>query len=865
MMLSPSLRPWRAGAALWLLLLAGAQAQTVAPLAMPRVTHPGAGQTIYILMPDRFANGDPANDTGHIPGGPEDHGFDPTRIGYYHGGDFAGLIGKLDYIQGLNVTTVWTTPPYKNNPVQDGSAGYHGYWPVDFLSVDPHLGTNADYRSFLQQAHARSLRVYLDIVVNHTGDIIKYAGGKFTYVNTQTAPARDAAGSPYDERAVAYNGLGSDAFPALSAERSFAYTPVVPAGLEHVKNPAWLNDVTLYHNRGNSTFQGESATRGDFVGLDDVMTEHPRVVRGFIDVFNQWAEWGVDGFRIDTMRHANAAFWQAFNPALRAKARALGRPDFIQFGEVMNEAGDVAYLSEFSTGTMPVDSTTDFAFAGAARKFVSQGGPAATLGDFFARDDYYTDHDSNVHASITLLGNYDIGRWGYFLLQDNPGATPAQLADLVRLGHGLMYFSRGMPVLHYGDEQGMLGAFGNDQHARETMFATQAAEYRNARLLGTSRTGADDKFDPTHPFYRLFAQLGQLRRAHAALRTGAMIIRPTAEPGLFAFSRIERGEHVEYLAAFNNSRSATLTANIPTSQPAGATFTVLFDSASAPDSPPSGSPRPPGAGASESQEKSPTSAATDPRSEIAGYPTAPLTADATGAVRVTLAPLSFALWRATRPLATPATAPTIALVTPASGAELTFTAREVDDLVFPSRRELRAEVSNTDGLAEVTFALTRTSRPGQFELLGTDDAPPYRIFWTPPADLAPGEKLEFIATVNDLRGHTAAAKVTDITVAPAKGSTVQFGIAHAQSPTFTTQPPASLALAAGAELKLSAAASGSGELEYQWYRDGEILPGATAATYVVPHAATADNGRYRVAVHNLAGTTLSAETVVTIK
>jgi len=830
MMLSPSLRPWRTGAALWLLLLACAHAQTVAPVVMPRVTHPGAGQTIYILMPDRFANGDPSNDTGHLPGGTEDHGFDPTRIGYYHGGDFTGLIGKLDYIQGLNVTTVWTTPPYKNNPVQDGSAGYHGYWPVDFLNVDPHLGTNADYRHFLQQSHARGLRVYLDIVVNHTGDIIQYAGGKFGYIDTKTSPARDASGSPYDERAAAYNGLGADTFPALSAERSFAYTPVVPAGLEHVKNPAWLNDVTLYHNRGNSTFQGESATRGDFVGLDDVMTEHPRVVRGFIDIFSQWAEWGVDGFRIDTMRHANAAFWQAFNPALRAKARALGRPDFIQFGEVMNEAGDVAYLSEFSTGTMPVDSTTDFAFAGAARKFVSQGGPAATLADFFARDDYYTDHDSNVHASITLLGNYDLGRWGYFLSQDNPGAAPAQLADLVRLGHGLMYFSRGMPVLHYGDEQGMIGVHGNDQHARETMFATQAAEYRQARLLGTSRTGADDKFDPTHPFYRLFAQLGQLRREHAALRTGAMIVRPTAEPGLFAFSRIERSEHVEYLAAFNNSRTATLEASIATSQPAGAQFAALFDS------------------------RTPDRAAP-----------ATLTTDAHGAVHISLAPLQFALWRATAPLAAPATAPTIALVTPANGAELTFNSREVDDLVFPSRRELRAEVSHSDGLAEVTFTLTRASRPGQFELLGTDDAPPYRVFWTPPADLAPDEKLEFIATVNDLRGHTAAAHVTDITVAPAKGATVQFGIAHAQSPTFTAQPPTSLTLAAGAELKLSAAASGSGDLEYQWYRDGELLTGATSATYRVPQATPAHRGRYRIAVHNLAGTTLSTETVVRIR
>ncbi|MES1194734.1 MAG: alpha-amylase family glycosyl hydrolase, partial [Opitutus sp.] len=468
------------------------------------------------------------------------------------------------------------------------------------------------------------------------------------------------------------------------------------------------------------------------------MTEHPRVVRGFIDVFTSWLDRGVDGFRIDTMRHVNAGFWQAFNPALREAARRHGRADFIQFGEVMNEVGDVAYLSEFSTGTMPVDALTDFGFAAAARKFISQGGPGAALGDFFARDDYYTDHDSNAQANVTLLGNYDIGRWGYFLQKDNPGATSEQIAELVRLGHGLMYFSRGMPVLHYGDEAGMVGRGGWDQQAREDMFPSQTPAYRDAPLLATTRTGADDKFAPAHPFYRLFAKLGRLRAEHAALRTGAMLPRPAGEKAVFAFSRLDRHERVEYVAAFNNSRTATLTVTVPTSQPAGASLSRLFDSRTPED-----------AGAEA------------------------ITADPTGAVRVTLAPLQFALWRAAAPLPVPTQAPTVTLVTPAANEALAFTAREVDDLVFPSRREIRADVAGGDGFAEVTFALTRASRPGEYELLGVDDTPPYRIFWSPPADLAPAERLEFIATVNDLRGHTAASRVANVTVAPGP---VAFGI-----------------------------------------------------------------------------------------
>jgi glycosidase/predicted alpha/beta superfamily hydrolase len=810
-------------------LLAGltARAESAPVVSVPRFTHPGAGQTIYLFMPDRFANGSKDNDTGHLPGGPDDTGFDPTRISHYHGGDFIGATQKLDYILGLGTTAIWTTPPFKNNPMQSGTAGYHGYWIIDFLNVDPHLGTNEEYREFLRQSHARGLRVYLDIVVNHTGDVIKYRGDKYTYIDKAAVPYRDDDGKPFDERAVAYNGLNDPAaFPKLSAGRSFPSVPVVPPGMEHAKNPDWLNDVTLYHNRGNSTFQGESAVLGDFFGLDDVMTEHPRVVQGFIDLFSQWGEWGVDGFRIDTMRHVNTAFWQAFNPAIRAKARALGRPDFVQFGEVMNEVGDVAYLSEFSTGSIPADATTDFGFAAAARNFVSRGGPAAALGDFFLRDDYYTDHDSNVQTSVTLLGNYDIGRWGYFLLRDNPGASREQLADLVRLGHGLLYLARGMPVLHYGDEQGMLGRGGNDMQAREDMFASQAPDFKSATLLATTRTGADDKFDSGHPFYRFFARLGQLRQAHPALRTGAMILRSTTEPGLFAFSRVDRGEKVEYLAAFNNSRSATLTAAIPTSQPAGARLAPLFDS------------RPP---------------------EAAGN--APLIADANGAVRVTLAPLQFALWRAESPLPVPAAAPQITLVTPADGTVLGIGSREVDGLVFPTRREIRAEVSGGDGVAEVTFVMTRASRPGQFELLGTDDAAPYHLFWTPPADLAPGEKLEFIATVNDLRGHTAAAKVGGLTVAP---SQAQFGIAGAKSPRFTALPPAEGSVVFGETLVLTAAAEGSGDLEYQWLRNGELIRGAAGTTYTVPHASGFDAAEYRVLVHNLAGTVVSGPAKVSL-
>ncbi len=372
-------------AGLW---LSGGRAAEL--VSVPRYTHPGAGQVFYFVLTDRFANGSTANDTGGIAGGPDVSGFDPTRISHYHGGDFVGLTSKLDYIKQLGVTAIWITPPFVNKAMQEHTAGYHGYWILDFTRIDPHLGTEAEFREFVNQAHARGLRVYLDIVANHTADVIKYADGSTAYIGMDKAPYRDASGKPFDPHEVAFNGIGSGAdFPKLAAERSFAHIPVVSPEEAHAKAPDWLNDVTLYHNRGNSTFEGESSLFGDFGGLDDVFTENPVVVRGFIDLYGRWMEnYGIDGFRIDTVKHVNLEFWQAFGTAIRAKARELGRPDFLEFGEVADHRGDTALMSEFAT-TGTLDGVLDFGFYDGARAFVSKGGESADLARMFERDSWY--------------------------------------------------------------------------------------------------------------------------------------------------------------------------------------------------------------------------------------------------------------------------------------------------------------------------------------------------------------------------------------------------------------------------------------------------------------------------------------------
>ncbi|MFN2137263.1 MAG: alpha-amylase family glycosyl hydrolase, partial [Candidatus Promineifilaceae bacterium] len=143
-------------------VLGGEVPPEIADLVSEPVRDPIVDDVFYFVMPDRFANGDPSNDTGGISGTREDHGFDPTDMGFFHGGDLAGLMDQLDYLQNLGITAIWMTPVFHNNPVQgsgiDLSAGYHGYWYIDMTAFDPHFGTSAEMQTLIDEAHARGIK-----------------------------------------------------------------------------------------------------------------------------------------------------------------------------------------------------------------------------------------------------------------------------------------------------------------------------------------------------------------------------------------------------------------------------------------------------------------------------------------------------------------------------------------------------------------------------------------------------------------------------------------------------------------------------------------------------------------------------------
>ena len=528
---------------------------------------PAQDEIIYFLLPDRFANGKAANDRGGIVGDRSHTGFDPTHKGFYHGGDLKGVAAHLGYIQSLGATTIWLAPIFKNKAVQGEagheSAGYHGYWITDFSSVDPHFGTAAEMQSLVDATHARGMKLYLDIVVNHTADVIRYRE-----CPDNNCPYRSLADYPYTRRGGSGGEAINQGFAGHSAENQttanfallvrpdFAYTPFVPEGEEHVKAPAWLNDPIYYHNRGNTTFRGENSTLGDFGGLDDLMTENPRVLQGFIDIYNDWIDrYGVDGFRIDTAKHVNPEFWQGFVPAIREHATSVGIPNFHLFGEVGTGDPDVALLAEH-TRIDKLPAVLDFAFRNAVRDTVAGNAGTEELERVFAGDALYEGGADAALQLPTFISNHDDGRFAMFVQRMRPGVGDAETLQRTRLAHAMLLTLRGVPVIYSGDEQGFVG-HGGDQDARQDQFASQVASYNDQHLLGTSSTTATDHYDEAHPLYRLIAQLAKLRLDNPALRHGRQIVRAAGtSPGLFAVSRIDPANGREILVAFNTSMTA---------------------------------------------------------------------------------------------------------------------------------------------------------------------------------------------------------------------------------------------------------------------------------------------------------------------
>ena len=524
-------------------------------------------EVFYFVLPDRFYNGDESNDLG----APADDkkraisrgGFDKSHKGMYHGGDLSGLTQKLPYLDNMGITAIWLTPVLRNKAMQAGTSGYHGYWILDFTEIDPHLGSNAELKHFIAQAHKRNIKVFFDIITNHTADVIKY----------EECHGQDGLGWIVKGNECPFKSLAQ----LVEGDR---YTSLIPVGSENLKTPNWLNNIDVYHNQGDSHWAGESSLRGDFAGLDDVDTNSEKVVTGMIDIYKKIIdEFKPDGFRIDTVKHVNMEFWQDFSPALMEHAKTQGIDNFTMYGEVYSFEPEL--LSRFTVeGKLP--SVLDFALQGALQKTLVEQQGTDVLAALFAKDHLYrTTHDdienTNANQLVNFTGNHDMGRFAYSLKQSKYNYSESEQIQRNLLAHAMLYFSRGVPVIYYGDEQGFVGD-GNDQASRQDMMPSKVASYNDDDLLATDKTTAADNFDTTHMLYQTFAKYAELYQQYPALRFGHQTtLYSQKKPGVFALQRVhsDQGKEQKLIVVYNTSTQAQdLTAIINKLQ-----TTLLYQSA----------------------------------------------------------------------------------------------------------------------------------------------------------------------------------------------------------------------------------------------------------------------------------------------
>jgi glycosidase len=684
----------------------------LAALAAAPIYSSLASQRVYFVLPDRYANGDSSNDRGGLTGTRGVTGYDPTDTGYFHGGDYKGLTGDctdpktgLARLRSLGFTAIWVTPPVRNQVTTGSSAGYHGYWGLDFTTVDPHLGTEQDFAAFVACAHSLGMKVYLDVVVNHTGDIVILPGGGF--VSPSEIPYRDCRGKKFNPAAYV-----SKTFPCMNAQ-NMPRVPTILAEQRTAKKPAWMNDPTNYHDRGDIDFGSCSQVcfeQGDFFGLDDLFTEKPVVWQGLAEVFGDWiTKYKVDGFRVDTARHVNAAFFKVWTPRILAAARTVGIPDFPVFGEIFST--DDQYVSSF-VRDRGLPEALDFALQDAASGFAAGTTNARAIRSRLDDDDYYRTPSGRAPTPPTFLGNHDMGRAA--LQVKSKGSSDAQLLHRVLLGYDVLYLLRGAPVVYYGDEVGMIGR-GGDQQARQDMFPTQVAEWRMQDRVGSPPIGTGSSFDVTdNPIQQRLRELANLRDQYPALSTGASIVR-YASGRVLVVSRIDEttraagrqpesyraGLGREFVAAFN---AGTTAARVTVPVASTASWERVFGSA---------------------------------------------TATSAGSARVTLSipAISSALFAASAPIAIPA---------PAAPAV------RVGGDTLSNMWRVSATVKGTAPVS-VTFAVRRGS--GAWKRLAADDSPPYRAFLDP-AKYRKKERLQVAAVVRALDGRTAASKVVPFRIRP---------------------------------------------------------------------------------------------------
>ena len=255
---------------------------------------------LYMLMPDRFANGNTSND---VVEGMHDKLCNRQEPSLRHGGDLEGIRQHLDYFTQLGVTALWLTPVLENNRPADNNkhSCYHGYATTDYYRVDPRFGTNEEYRQLVAEAHAKGLKVVMDMIFNHCGDYHQWM---------QDVPSRDWFNSASwlennqktNSKSGKQQGLASDRRSEY-LQTSYKLTPILDPYASEVDR--------------------RETEDGWFVlSMPDLNQRNPHVMKYLIQNSKWWIETvGIDGIRMDTYPYADrdvmARWMKAINEEYR--------------------------------------------------------------------------------------------------------------------------------------------------------------------------------------------------------------------------------------------------------------------------------------------------------------------------------------------------------------------------------------------------------------------------------------------------------------------------------------------------------------------------------------------------------------------
>ncbi|MCA1592026.1 MAG: cyclomaltodextrinase N-terminal domain-containing protein [Acidobacteria bacterium] len=434
---------------------------------------------IYLIMPDRFSDGDPANNDP-----PQSRGlYNRANKFYYHGGDFQGVINHLPYLKDLGVTAIWLTPWYDNVNHPDEiekkeggtTTGFHGYGAVDFYGVEEHFGTLATLRELVDAAHRLGIKVIQDEVRNHTGPY-------HPWVDDSPTPTW-------------YNGTRA----------------------RHLKN---VFQTWMLHDPYAEDRSRRETMEGWFLDFLPDLNQHDEEASRYLRQNTLW--WigaiGIDGIREDTWQYVPNDFWRDWTAAIKREY-----PNFRVFGEVKD--GDPVHVSFFQGGAKRfdgvdsgLDSLLDFPLFYPVRRAFGEGGNVKEVVQALAKDYLY----ANPGLLVTLVGGHDDGRF-----MSERGATIAGS----KLAHIFILTTRGVPQLYYGDEIAMTGP--DEPTTRQDFPGGFPVDARNAFTKAGRTPEEQELFEHIRRMTRLRAELEPLRRGSASV---VVIINNDAKPAAFEFS-----------------------------------------------------------------------------------------------------------------------------------------------------------------------------------------------------------------------------------------------------------------------------------------------------------------------------------------